>query len=86
MASTYGHVFSSSSPSEATDRFIPGSDDNKVTSRKENGTRTQKISELTPMEREQLLLEINSILGSLSDKALEDLLTFLKDIVGPQSE
>jgi hypothetical protein len=35
------------------------------------------------MEREQILQEINTILGSLSDKALDDLLTFLKDIIGP---
>jgi hypothetical protein len=38
------------------------------------------------MQREEMLQEINSILNSLSDKALDDLLTFLKDIIGPQTE
>ena len=34
------------------------------------------------MERQQTLDEINDILTTLSDKALDDLLTFLKDVVG----
>ena len=37
------------------------------------------------MQREQMLEDINRILDSLSDKALEDLLTFLKDVVGGES-
>jgi hypothetical protein len=37
------------------------------------------------MQREQMLEQINTILNSLSDKALDDLLTFLKDIIGPQN-
>jgi hypothetical protein len=38
------------------------------------------------MARAQLLQDINTILDSLSDKALEDLLTFLKDIITPSQE
>lgn len=44
------------------------------------------LKKTSNMQREEMLDEINSILNSLSDKALDDLLTFLKDIIGPQTE